>query len=101
MNGLLYRLSLVAAAMMFLCVPVRSEEGTSPVGYDTGVTGTKDECLLVAKNCSTDSMQERIEKIEHEIKRGTDVYTRDELKEMERQLDFYKKDILLLERNRG
>jgi hypothetical protein len=66
-----------------------------------GRAAAKDECLLVAKNCSSDSIQTRIERIENEIKRGTDVYTRDELREMERQIDFYKKDILLLERDKG
>jgi hypothetical protein len=101
MKGFVFKLSLVAATVMFLSVPVRSEEGTFHVGYDFGVTDTKDECLLVAKNCSTDSIRERIERIEHEIKRGTDVYSRDELREMERQLDFYKKDILFLERDKG
>ena len=101
MKGLFYRLSLVAAAVLFLSVPVSSDVGTGRSGYDTGVTGTKDECLLVAKNCESDSLQERIERIEHEIKRGSDVYSRDELKDLERQLDFYKKDILLLERDRG
>ena len=101
MKGLFYRLSLVAATVMFLSVPARGDVGTGRSGYDTGVTGTKDECLLVAKNCTSDSLQERIERIEHEIKRGSDVYSRDELKDLERQLDFYKKDILLLERDRG
>jgi len=61
----------------------------------------KNDSLLVAKDCSTESIQERIGRIEHEIKRGTDVYSRDELKEMERQLDFYKKDIQSLERDKG
>jgi hypothetical protein len=101
MKGLIYRLSLVAAAVLFLSVPVRGDVGTVRSGYDTGLTGTKDECLLVAKNCETDSLQERILRLEHEIKRGTDVYSRDELKEMERQLDFYNKSMLLLERDRG
>jgi len=101
MKGLFYRLSLVAAAVMFLAVPVRGDEGTVRSGYDTGMTGTKDECLLVAKNCEADSIQERIQRLEHEIKRGTDVYSRDELKEMERQLDFYNKSMLLLEKDRG
>jgi hypothetical protein len=101
MKGLFYRLSLVAAIVMFFSVPVRSHEGTTSGSYDMGVKGTKDECLLVAKDCSTESIQERIGRIEHEIKRGTDVYTRDELKEMERQLDFYKNYIQFLERDRG
>lgn len=101
MKGLVFKLSLVAATMMLLSVPVKSDAGTSPGGYDMGVTGTKDECLLLAKDCSADSIQGRIERIEHEIKRGTDVYSRDELLEMERELDFYKKDIRSLERDKG
>jgi len=47
MKGLFYRLSLVVAIVLFVSVPVRSHEGTTSGGYDLGVTGTKDECLLV------------------------------------------------------
>jgi hypothetical protein len=101
MKGLVLKLSLVAATVMFLSVPVRSDEGISFGNTDTGATNTKDECLLVAKDCSSDSIQERIGRIEHEIKRGTDVYTRDEIRKMERELDFYKKNIQSLDRDKG
>jgi hypothetical protein len=101
MKRLVYRLSLMAAAVMFFSIPARSDEGSAIRGNDMGVTGAKDECLIVAKNCSAESIQTRIERLENEIKRGTDVYTRDELRELESQINFYKNDILLLERDRG
>jgi len=52
-------------------------------------TQQKDECLLVAKNCpdSVDSIQQRIEKLQHEIGRGADVYTSDELQILKQKLD--------------
>ena len=44
----------------------------------------KDECLLVSMNCaqSVDSIQMRIEKLNKEIAKGTDVYTREELEDI-------------------
>ena len=45
------------------------------------------ECLLVAKNCPTDSMQERIQRIQGEISKGTAVYTNDELRHLNRELE--------------
>jgi len=51
--------------------------------------GYKDECLLVSKNCTdnVDSIQQRIEKLNVEISKGTDVYTRDELKTLNNKLE--------------
>ena len=51
----------------------------------------KDECLLVAKNCPTDSIQERIQRIQAEIGKGTDVYSSDELIRLQRELDVAQK----------
>jgi len=56
---------------------------------EQGQQGGKDECLLVAKNCGgeVDTIQQRIERIQKEIGRGTDVYTNDELKSLNRDLE--------------
>jgi hypothetical protein len=57
----------------------------------------KNECLLISRNCtdSVDSIQQRIDKLNKEISKGTDVYTKDELENLktklrdtERTLDF-------------
>jgi hypothetical protein len=55
--------------------------------------GQKDECLLVAMNCAnaTETIQQRIDRLNHEIQKGTDVYTPEELNTLKRQLnDEYK-----------
>jgi hypothetical protein len=54
-----------------------------------GATGGKDVCLLVAKQCATnvDSISQRIERLNHEIGKGSAVYTHDELKVLKERLD--------------
>jgi hypothetical protein len=99
MKSSILRLSLVAAALMFFSLPANSDEGIFTGGSSPGVTANKDECLLVAMNCSTDSIQQRISRITKEISRGTDVYTKDELRVLQRELDDYNKSLLFLERN--
>lgn len=58
-------------------------------GNEYGNQPAKDECLLVSMNCaqSVDSIQMRIEKLNKEIAKGTDVYTREELNILQRKLD--------------
>jgi DNA-binding transcriptional regulator GbsR (MarR family) len=48
----------------------------------------KDQCLLASKNCANevDSLQQRIKKLNKEIKKGTKVYSADELKKLEMKL---------------
>lgn len=74
----------VMAAVMIAAVPVFALEG-GMVQQDQLVQ--KDECLLVAKNCPTDSIQERIQRIQTEIGKGSDVYTNDELRRLNRELE--------------
>jgi hypothetical protein len=84
---------------MLLAMPVRSAEKGIFGGKDMGVGGGKDECLLVAKNCVADTIQDRIDRINIEIKKGTDVYTPAELKSLEKQLGDYERELLFLENN--
>ncbi|OGT96668.1 MAG: hypothetical protein A2X80_06485 [Geobacteraceae bacterium GWB2_52_12] len=88
MRHIVKRITLLAAALMLLAVPVFAAEDTMEKMLEQGQSG-KDECLLVAKNCvgEADTIQLRIEKIKHEIGRGTDVYTNEELKVLDRQLE--------------
>jgi len=48
----------------------------------------KDECLLVSKQCqnATLSIQEKMEKLQQEINKGTTVYTPEELKMLQKKL---------------
>jgi len=50
---------------------------------------TKDECLLVARNCppETGSIQNRIDRLNGEIAKGTDVYTPGELRVLNEKLN--------------
>lgn len=76
-------LSIVAASVLLSATPLMSAE---PVMEREGV---KDECLLVAFNCkdSVDTYQSRIEKLNKEIAKGTDVYTKDELRILNEKLE--------------
>jgi len=55
---------------------------------DAPVAGNKDECLLASKNCmnEVDSIQQRMKKINSEIKKGKKVYSAEELKKLEQKL---------------
>jgi len=55
---------------------------------DAPVAGSKDECLLASKNCmnEVDSIQQRMKKLNSEIKKGKKVYSAEELKKLELKL---------------
>jgi hypothetical protein len=67
--------SMLAASLILSAMPVLSAEEA----FDQG--GSKDECLLVAMTCrdSVDSIQQRIDRLNKEIAKGTAVYSADEL----------------------
>jgi flagellar motility protein MotE (MotC chaperone) len=48
----------------------------------------KDECLLISKNCKNESLsiQEKMEKLNAEIKKGKRIYTAEELKKLENKM---------------
>jgi len=77
-------LTVLAASVLIngstLMADERIEYGTSG--------NSKDNCLLVSMNCANqvDSIQMRIERLNKEIAKGTDVYTRDELNTLKNQL---------------
>lgn len=89
MRHVLRRLSILAAALMVMAVPVLAEEEALKTMIDSGQKPEKNECLLVAMNCGNqvDSIQQRIDRIQKEIGRGTAVYTNDELRKLRNQLD--------------
>lgn len=88
MRCVIKRLALLTAALMLIAVPVLADEEFTDRAVEQGQQGGKDECLLVARNCGNevDSIQQRIDRIQKEIGRGTDVYTNDELNRLNRQL---------------
>ncbi len=69
----------------------------SPEGVGSQFIADKDECLLVAMNCPKDfSTQERIDRLNTEISKGTSVYTPDELNMLKKELNDAYRDL-----NRG
>ena len=89
MRCIIGKLTLLAAALLILSVPVLADEGAVDKMIDQGQQVNKNECLLVAKDCGNqvDTIQERIDRIKGEISRGTDVYTNDELRRLNRELE--------------
>lgn len=71
-------IALMAGLILTASLPVVAETTKSE----------KDECLLLSKNCATevDSLQKKVKKLQTEIKKGTKVYTADELKALENKL---------------
>lgn len=90
MRRLVKRIALLAAALMIMAVPVLAEDlSVVPSRDPEQQQGGKDQCLLVAMNCGdrAESFQNRIDMIQNEIKKGTDVYTTDELNTLQKRLD--------------
>lgn len=89
MRRMIRKLTLLAAALMILALPAFADEGAMEKVLDPGQQSGKDECLLIAKDCGNrmDTLQQRIDRIKGEIGRGADVYTKDELQKLERQLE--------------
>jgi sortase (surface protein transpeptidase) len=71
-------LMLTAAVLMLSTVPAFSQM----------TKAEKDECLLASKNCTSqvDDIQKRMHKLDKEIKKGTKVYTPQELQKLKDKL---------------
>ncbi|GFO53075.1 hypothetical protein GMSM_00820 [Geomonas sp. Red276] len=84
--------TLLAAIFVLSAVPAFPDEKT---------TAGKDECLLVSKNCvgEADDIVKRVHKLHKEIKKGSKVYTAEELKKLQQKLD--ETDQLLKEMTEG
>lgn len=86
-------LSVIAVSTLFSAITViAADNAPDPYGEEYGSSllslPTRNECLLVAKNCATESstVQERVNDLRREIAKGRDVYTPNELKALEEQL---------------
>jgi hypothetical protein len=90
--------SVFAAFLLMSALPAFSS-GTGPYGGfgpyaierggEAHQFASKDECVLVAKNCPPDYayVQNRIDRLNAEIAKGTDVYTPAELKVLNDKLN--------------
>ena len=88
MKAIATKIAILMAATLFSALPVLAEEGATGIGMTSGQQMQKDECLLVSQNCSgsVDSIQQRIDRLNREIARGSSVYTQRELEQLNSQL---------------
>ena len=70
---------MLAVFSMAVAAPVFAAEMTKE---------QKDQCLLASKGCATeaDSIQKKIKKLQVEVKKGTKVYSADEIKKLNEKL---------------
>jgi hypothetical protein len=87
MKSLTRTIPVMAAALMIFSLPAVADEGTMGRTGESNFGTTKDECLLVAKNCGVSSINARVERIEREISKGSSVYTDGELNQLKRELN--------------
>lgn len=92
-------ISVLAAAMFFSAAPVLADEysGTpTNQGMESMQQGQKDECLLVAMNCpdayKADTVRQRADRLRKEIARGTDVYSDQELRILNEELQWINEE---------
>jgi len=95
MKNLCVALALVAASMSFSTMALSEEKTTGlPEGYDQykapELNSQKDICLIMAKNCSggEDHVLKRVDRLNKEIEKGASVYSPEELKNFQEQLNW-------------
>lgn len=86
MRGLARKFAVLTTVVLMSAIPVVAAE--TGMGMNAGESNQKDECLLVAQMCknSVDSLQQRIDRLNREIGKGTSVYSGEELRKLEFQL---------------
>jgi hypothetical protein len=88
------RAALISTVAIFMLLSASTILGAAqcPVSnreYDKLVQSNfKNQCLIVAKNCATESntVQQRVNELRVEIAKGLDVYTPNELRALKEQL---------------
>ena len=77
---------VLAAVLLIQSSPVIAGSGTMGQDTEQGATNQKDQCLIVAKNCTNDPINVRVERLEREIDNGSAVYSDRELDQLRREL---------------
>jgi hypothetical protein len=88
MKTILKSCAVMLTAGLLTAVPVLAADTSgNDQGYDQ--QQGKDECLLVSMNCrdNVDTLQQRIQRLDREIGKGTSVYTNAELRRLQQQRD--------------
>ena len=86
MKRIATKFAVLTAVTLISAMPVLA--GERDMGMGSGEHHQKDQCLLVSMSCrnSVDSIQQRIDRLNREISRGSSVYTQQELRQLEYQL---------------
>ena len=97
------RITLMIAATLISALPALAAEGMGSGTMDQDRQDQKNECLLMARNCSgqVDTIQQRIDRISHEISKGSAVYTREELMRLNSDLSDANRTLEQLEEGGG
>jgi len=79
----------VSALLTFLLTAVGPAISAEKKMMDQMLLPQKDECLLLAKNCTDNEyvIEQRIERLRQEINKGNLIYTDDELNILRKKLD--------------
>jgi len=90
-------ISVMAASMLFSATTILAADNYPlPFGkYESRQSYyMKNQCLLVAKNCATDTstVMQRVNDLRKEIAKGLAVYTPDELRTLKEQLKWIVSD---------
>jgi len=97
MKRIITVISAVASSMLFSAIAILAADN-SPMSYgkyeSQQSSHSKNECLLVAKNCATESstVQQRVNELRNEIAKGYRVYTPTELNMLKEQLKWITSD---------
>jgi hypothetical protein len=97
MKRIVTLISVVMATVLFSGITIRAAENCpiSLSDYDKLVQSNfKNQCLIVAKNCATDvsTVQQRVNDLRKEIAKGSYVYTPDQLRTLEEQLEWIESE---------
>ena len=87
-------ISVLAASVFFSAAPARAGLYDTELQMQppTQQQGQKDNCLLVAKNCPDSYTAGKIDRLNREIAKGTAVYTEQELRTLNDQLNRLKEE---------
>lgn len=93
------RKMIVYLALGATCCGMATVHAEEMKSSSTAPATQKDECLLISKNCENQvlSIQEKMRRLQAEIKKGNRVYTPDELRRLDEKLQDVQKtlDVML------
>lgn len=92
---------MLSLCMLFATTPLMAADGAAVQKRDDTSLSQQDQCLLYSKSCmnQADSLQDKMRKLDAEIKKGTAKYTPEQLRILEKKLKDANDNLDLLLRN--